>query len=800
MRLDKGFLSKKYPKLHESKEVRKATGETKNSPDYKIDSYLERLEDLVFDPRKKQETISLGDKENTERPRALSLLRQMVISKYITPNKEKMAQGASRLEERVARQMGINAQYNEEMLGQRGEIAVGDVVSSLDQWIKYLSNPDEQYPVWFRYYAFRNILGLGEYDKDKKEFPKRSKGTTKLFPDVDRGALAYIQERIDASQDDEKLKSIVEGQKWQGIPEKHQLTSKKAKEFAELPFAKQYAEGIRENGEISPELKKITEGKWVHYKQGDGPRKLWLSLQNKGAAWCTKGYSTAEKQIENGDFYVYYTLDSQGNPTIPRIAIRMNGNEEIAENPRGVFDSQQNLEPNMIGIMEDKIKEFGPEAEKFKKKSADMKYLTEIEEKIKNNKELTKKDLIFLYEMESKIKGFGYRKDPRIEEIRNQRDIKKDLSLITGLKEEEISITKDEVLKDKEGKIKFHYGHLNFSTLTSVEGLNLPKKVKGDLNLNSLTSIEGLKLPEEVRGNLGLNSLTSAEGLDLPKRVTGFLDLGNLISSKGLILPEIIDGALFLGKLVLAEGLELPKIIKDTLDLSSLTSAKGLKLPEEVWGNLALDSLTSSEGLILPEKVKSNLNLKNLTSAKGLILPEVIDGILLLGKLASAEGLKLPEVINEDLVLSNLTSAEGLNFPKIIGGALLLNKITSAEGLKLPEEVGGNLNLKSLTSAKGLKFPKEIGGNLDLENLISIEGSDLPKRVGGHLDLGSLVSAKGLKLPKEVKGGLNLRGLTSYEGLNLPEKVEGDIFLKELDSDQMKELKSRYSHLKIYFV
>ena len=49
-----------------------------------------------------------------------------------------------------------------------------------------------------------------------------------------------------------------------------------------------------------------------------------------------------------------------------------------------------------------------------------MRRMTEIENKTKINQPLTREDLIFLYEIDQPIEGFGYDKDPRIEEIRKQ--------------------------------------------------------------------------------------------------------------------------------------------------------------------------------------------------------------------------------------------------------------------------------------------------------------------------------------------------------------------------------------------
>lgn len=436
--MEKHPLHIKNPELQTSSEVNRAvlreerhTGEKiPNDPAERIEAYLKRLEKLILNPKKDQKKKDMGDVEHTERPRALVLLREMVLNEYVRPNKEQMAQGAVRVEQRAARQMGIQVEYNDETLEQRGEIAVGDLESSLDQWITYLSDPNEPYPTWFRYYAFRNILNLGEYDKDKQEFPKRSKGTFKLFPDVDRGALAYVEEIMTAAQDDTVLVRVRESQKEFDTPEAEVWTPQKAQAFVKMSFAKQYAEGIKSQGEITPELRAETRGKWVHYHQNDDPKELWKSLQNKGTAWCTRGYPTAETQLEGGDFYVYYTLDTTGKPTIPRIAIRMEGQNKIAESPRGVFDSQQNLEPNMVDILDEKLKEFGSEADAYRKKSEDMRILTAFEKKRENDEPFTKDDLVLLYEINGTIEGFGYQKDPRIVELRQGRNTEEDILVI----------------------------------------------------------------------------------------------------------------------------------------------------------------------------------------------------------------------------------------------------------------------------------------------------------------------------------------------------------------------------------
>ena len=439
------FLQEKYADLPGShpvnRAVDKAIREGVKGPTTKedrIDAYLNRIDKLIFaeDPEKSN--------------RAISLLRKMVLDEYVYPHKEKMAKGATAVEEKAAHDLGIEAYYDEDTLRERGEIAVKDLEGSLDQWIDYLSNPAEPYSTQFRYYAFRNILGLGRYDKDKGEFPKRSAGTSLLFPDVDRSALGYLQDMIKAGYEPEFLAGYRAGQEKAGAPQDLLLTKEKALEFAKMPFAKQYAESIRQKGEINPELLIQTKGEWRKFPQGSNPTDLWQSLQNKGTAWCTTGYATAETQLKGGDFYVYYTLDRQGNPAIPRIAIRMQG-YSIGE-VRGVADKDQNLEGNMTEIAEGKMREL-PGWERYQKVSSDMRLMTQIEKKIKQGQTLIKEDLIFLYEINGKIEGFGYEEDPRIKELRGQRNLDEDMPVVFGCEKSQIARNINEINADTKAYI-----------------------------------------------------------------------------------------------------------------------------------------------------------------------------------------------------------------------------------------------------------------------------------------------------------------------------------------------------------
>ncbi|TSC87564.1 MAG: hypothetical protein G01um10147_542 [Microgenomates group bacterium Gr01-1014_7] len=68
-----------------------------------------------------------------------------------------------------------------------------------------------------------------------------------------------------------------------------------------------------------------------------------------------------------------------------------------------------------------------------------MKKLTEIEQKSKSGLKLSQDELIFLYEIDSSIEGFGYGDDPRVKELRFQRKPEEDMLIIFGSEPDQIA-------------------------------------------------------------------------------------------------------------------------------------------------------------------------------------------------------------------------------------------------------------------------------------------------------------------------------------------------------------------------
>lgn len=421
------FLKQKYS-LHNSPEVESAarraeerTGEKvpERAAD-RIQNYLDRFSEII------------ERKDPDKRERGVEVLKKVLYDKFVI-KPEEIPEGYFENQRRIAREQGHgDIEITEEARNQLTEVIVTDQKSSLDTWIDYLSSKDATYPDWLKYYAFRSIVGLGEYDKEKKQFTKRSKGTTKPFPDLNREALAYVLDAIEKKHRGEK-------------PNPAMLEVENKEKFEKLfqgeNFAKLYAWAIEKVTPASKEALTGTNGKWIKYEQNSDHMPLVESLQGHGTGWCTAGESTAETQLTGGDFYVYYSLDEKGKPTIPRAAIRMQGGQ-IAE-VRGVA-AEQNLDPYINDVVKQKLAEF-PDGKVYEKKVGDMKLLTSVENKTKKGETLTKDDLIFLYEINDPIEGFGYQRDPRIAELREQRSSKEDMPIVFECTEEQIAHNPNEI-------------------------------------------------------------------------------------------------------------------------------------------------------------------------------------------------------------------------------------------------------------------------------------------------------------------------------------------------------------------
>ena len=688
------MISKVYSNLHNSDRVLKASNVSDKKRE-RLLKYFERLEELH---NKVSETKSVNGEK---------LLKSFYYDLYVI-KPENIPDAYFQNQVRLARERGYgNIELTEEDKRRMTEEVIDDQKKSLDKWIEYFLYDEESksYGMWEKYWVFQGLQNLGKYDKETSKFSKRDKTTVYPFPPVEREYIFTTLKLMEDFLKDKKGEEDI----------KQALSTGNFKLLYEYVIKQSFLKGEHQSNS--------TDGKWIKYEQESDYNILRDSLQGYYTGWCTAaGENFAKDQLAGGDFYVYYSLDKNGEAKVPRIAIRMDGKDKIGE-IRGIADNQ-NMEPEMMSILEEKLKEF-PDRDKYLKKENDMKLLTLIDKKVNDNIDLTLEELKFLYEIDGQIIGFGYGKDPRIEEIKRKRNERRDYSLIFNVKEEEVALSQKEWLNNPK-KFKALPGNIDLGSLTSAEGLVLPQHIGGNIFLRHLTSADGLVLPQHVDGDIYLSSLVSADGLVLPESIGGSIDLSSLTSAEGLVLPQHIGGNIFLRHLTSADGLVLPQHVDGDIYLSSLVSADGLVLPESIGGSIDLSSLTSADGLILSQHVGGDIDLRSLASADGLVLPESIGGRIDLSSLVSADGLILPQHVGNSIDLSSLTSADGLILPQHIGGYINLSSLTSADGLVLPESIGGDIYLNSLSSADGLILPQHVDGNIDLSSLTSADRLVLP--------------------------------------------------------------------------
>ena len=512
------------------------------------------------------------------------------------------------LEKKIAKERGygdiaITDEMKEEMLlGVQKEQE-----KSLDMWIDYLTSDDAMYPMWFKHYAFRGMLKLNKFDKEKGEFGRRSKTTTEVFIELNSEALARVYDTL--------VKEI-------GTDEEISEEASKALENGES-FKKLYEYYLTNTGYVN--RSNDTDGIWVKYDQGSDYRPLWESLQGKNTGWCTVGEETAKTQLSNGDFYVYYTKDKEGVYKEPRIAIRMDGKNKIGE-VRGVGE-HQNLEGCMTSIAEKKLNEF-LDKDKYLKKVNNMKMLTEIDNKVNKNLELTKEELIFLYQIYSNIEGFGYEEDPRIEEIQDKRDIKKDFALIFNCKEENVGtkisdlkknnvmwfygdlIYYGEMLTDKFKKLQIIVGDAYFPNLVSAEGFENLQYICGKAIFPKLKSAKGFRNLKNISKIAYFDSLVSAEGFDSLENLNYEVDFPKLMSAEGFESLQSIGGSAIFTNLISAQGFDNLKNIRGKAYFPKLSSALGFYSLQNIEKEAKFPGLVSAEGFESLEKVNGEDAIK----------------------------------------------------------------------------------------------------------------------------------------------------------------------------------------------
>lgn len=262
--------------------------------------------------------------------------------------------------------------------------------------------------------------------------------------------------------------------------------------------------------------------------------------------------------------------------------------------------------------------------------------INQIEQKVQNQKSLSKDDLRLIYEMEFKKSAIiRYSDDEntlrnleRLKSILESRTNRRaDIAYALGLKEEQVSTNVSEFLAG-DGQIIYHQGDLSLKITSEDEIHRYLKKitVNGSVSFGSLQYVQKLDLSNvKIKGSLKMTALTRVnEFIKFPKEL-GELDLLSLTFAKNAVYPKFIKKNVYLNSLISAEGLNLTHtFIGWNVFLSGLTSTQGLDLSSTFIGkSLTLTGLDSGEGVNL-----SGFYSKNIGFAFAM-KPEEVEKIIL---------------------------------------------------------------------------------------------------------------------------------------------------------------------------
>ena len=765
--MDKGieFLYKVYNNLHMKSEVLNKNPNSR--PQERIQLYIDRLEDTH------------GRFRNDER--AYSRLKTLYYNKYII-KEEDIPESYFDFQDELA----LNRGYGHNAIDRIGTIStiINDQKETLEKWIDYFVCKDSDvYPMWLKYWAFQGMLTLGTYNKGTEKFSKRSKGTIAPFIDLNREALAKSLDLIiqlnegKLELEDKDLENLVEAGSFSKIYP-HVLTQL-----------------MRKSININREN---TKGVWVMYKKGQDHMPLVRSLEGYNTGWCTAGEGTAKKQLEGGNFYVYYSYDEQNEPVIPRIAIRMEG-KSIAE-VRGIAANQE-MELEMLDIAETKLDTF-PDKEDYKKKVTDMKKLTEIYNKSKNEEIFTVEELAFLYESKQAIASFGYKKDPRISEIIKLRDITQDLEKILNHTQSQspLALTLKKIL-ELDGKRK------NNIELTEEELVFL-YNMKGDMQLSSYHDWQKQLVQQIINNrNIGkdlINILAIEPSIiEDEKNRQNFTISASIYNKKRKNEPLNAEEIEFIYN-INTRGMTLGKEIYRDIILSIIQEAKNgrdkaqdltilaFTNPEVLTDKRLLSSFQRLATIYNKQNDNEDLTLEELKTLYE--SDETLTGIS-----AVADRILLKPVIENAIKQRNIkedlskiydcdveqiaTNYEQLRIDNIVCyyGNLIIKEERLPDDIHIPSCIHGTVSARNLKNSKGFERLIKITGSADFSSLETTEGLSSLVTVLGSVFFNELKNAEGLKQLTNV-GSIHCESLKKATGLESLTTIRGYANFDELRS------------------
>lgn len=403
------------------------------------------------------------------------------------------------------------------------EVVQTPLKEQLKDWRDYLCGEDNEYPTWFKLWAWEGMTKLGKYDGNTKLYSKRSKNTIASFPPLDKGALAETYKTLESYHNGER------GGDNDELDQKY---------IASANFNALYSHFVNKHIVPTPEYGEAIHGGWVEYRPGDEER---VADAVNGTSWCIVAPSKAREYLGRNDssFHLLH-LQNPETGELDRHAcasIRMEDGK-VAEISGRKPGSGQMLEDSLVETVEAKVLTM-PGGEAKRQAFLDRKELIRLSRK---EDPLTKEELEFVYEVNRNIEKLELHAvlDDHVVALKAKYDIETAISL--GVDKDKLvesildgnndrSINEENIIQNLDGLLKVGVPHSEVLSRLAPASVwnNIDRLDEGGVGIGTIAGYMGSKfiavhVKDLVERGLDANQ---AMGMIMP----GDLDAGVLLEN-----------------------------------------------------------------------------------------------------------------------------------------------------------------------------------------------------------------------------------------------------------------------------
>jgi len=364
----------------------------------------------------------------------------------------------------------------------------------------------------------------------------------------------------------------------------------------------------------------MINGKWVKYDINSNINQLINSVKDVNADWrrvTNPDIINYTLDYNNGEIYVYYTIDKNNNYTVPRMFIEVtrNGGYPRIGLVYGI-EKYENVECELLDILKNKLDEIGDKKFLYNERIADIKLLNHIYEKHNKGETLTVDEIKFLYEFDREIRYFGFSKDNKVAELRKARKNMGDMNQVFR------------AMDDYDGDIEFSFPSYS-------DGSIFPKHIKGNFVLKKIKNLVNCILPLEVEGDIVLPNVKSMKYVLCGKNVSGSILVPSLETTDHVIFANNVKKDFKACSLQKVSNTVFSRNVRGDMHLECLKEAKNSVWPENVDELMLLEyegdnlvSPSSFNRLMLPVGCSVSEMVSYPTDEKERIEKEVLKKIL----------------------------------------------------------------------------------------------------------------------------------------------------------------------------